>query len=489
MPLKPIRDGAAIHRTEIGHITKRQYMVWWKPDHPIFTDTAVHANCECNEYIALRNRVLQAVPPTTVEGVRICKPIASAIAAYLGKHRPSQGEWIQQYGGSKRTRYLNAKAHVEAYGLLRKDGYLNSFVKPERLMDATKDPRLIQARNAKYNYALGNYLKPVEHLLYNVHGSGPLKPWLPSGRLIAKGLCQRRRAQLLHSKMQEFRSPLVLSLDCSRFDAHVSPEMLNLEHSIYLKCYDNEKDLRKLLSWQMHNVGFTQRRIRYKCKGGRSSGDMNTALGNCVLMIIMVAAAMKEMGFRSNEWQMLDDGDDCLLIIEEFSEPRVAAITEIFRDFGHELKLENRALIMEKVVFCQSQPIYCADGWRFVRNPTKSLNTTFVGIRHYQHRKAVRKLAAQIGDCELALTSGVPIMGAFAEMLIRVAGDCKVPVDRASSLWIKASRERRYLRNQSTRQPVTWAARESFDLAFGMDSQQQVFLESWFESLTPADIL
>lgn len=484
---KPMRQGATIRFTEQPHDPRRRVMVWFKPDLPLSVPIGVHSNCQCNEVVALRNRVLQSVPPMTAAGYLALKPIMSNIAAYLGKHTPAEGKWILAYPGAKKSRYLRARQEVLHRGLVRSDGYLNSFVKSERLMDASKDPRLIQARSAKYNYALGNYLKPIEHLLYNVQGKGPLKPWFPRGRLIAKGLCQRRRANLLKSKMESIPHAVVISLDCSRFDAHVTPEALALEHAVYLKCYNNDPYLRKLLGWQMDNVGFTQNRVRYKCKGGRSSGDMNTALGNCVLMIAMVAAAMRTLGFTTHQWQVLDDGDDCLLIIPAALEHKLSNISALFRGYGHELKLENRAVTMEDVVFCQSRPVRCEDGWRFVRDPTKTLSTSFIGIKHYQTRSGVAKLMRMIGECELALSAGVPVLDAYAKALLRCTPGVKPLNDPQSGLWMKASREIRWMRGKPL-PIVDTEARISFNRAYGIDGTLQLAYESWFDSLTPGDL-
>ena len=152
--------------------------------------------------------------------------------------------------------------------------------------------------------------------------------------------------------MKAFNAPVVVSLDASRFDQHVSKELLEIEHSIYMHmCPSGE--LRRLLQWQLHNKGVSSQGIRYHTRGKRMSGDMNTALGNCILMILMVSAFMD-----GRKYDMLDDGDDGLLIVEEDEYAWVCQNAEpAFLNFGMEIKVENVARSLEEVEWCQSNPI------------------------------------------------------------------------------------------------------------------------------------
>lgn len=252
----------------------------------------MHHDCQHNQVIALHNRVLGAVPLPTPEGLAALRKQAKAIGKLLPKVGP-RGWYAMpnSYTGNKRAKYIQAVERVLDGGLLRKDAGVKMFVKGEKLNPKKNnpDPRAIQFRDPKYCVALARYLKPLEHALYELKGDGVT---LPASRVIGKGLSQYGRAELLHNKMQMFKRARVLSLDAARFDQHVDIELLKIEHSVYMMmCYHPE--FKKLLQWQLVNHGRSSRGIKYVAKGKRMSGDLNTALGNCLLMVIMVSTFMK----------------------------------------------------------------------------------------------------------------------------------------------------------------------------------------------------
>jgi hypothetical protein len=357
------------------------------------------------------------------------------------------------------------------------------FVKHEKLNGSKKtnpDPRAIQFRNVKYCVALGKYLKPMEHLLYRLRGSGK-NSVLPPSRVIGKGLSSVGRAQLLVSKLAMFEKPVVLSLDGSRFDLHVARELLQIEHLVYTTMNGSRK-LRQLLAWQLDNKGKSDGGIKYKCRGRRMSGDMNTALGNCLLMIIMVATFM-----RGKKYDMLDDGDDCLLIIESSDlEWVLANVTEAFLEYGMEVKIENIAHSLEEIEWCQCRPIRLGGGRvRFVRDYNKVLSTALSGTKYFMSTEGSRrKLVNTIGMSELILNLGVPVLQEYAIALMRNAATGEAyELNELESYFHRLKRElkERNLR-QLTRvkpQPITDEARFSFFLAYGLGCDEQLELESF----------
>lgn len=337
-PLKPMREHSVIIPSRTNEHRQRVFCVYYQPNFEICKKVYVHNNCNCNEMIALRNRVLFQQPKALKIRLSQCKLIARLIADWLPRVDVEDGEWIGNYTGRKRRKYEQAAMDVNMDGLYRRDGYVSAFVKAEKIFEL-KDPRLIQARSAKYNYALGNFLKPIEHHLYNLKGTGRLQKFLPSSRLIAKGCNMERRAGLIAKKMARFPRPVVVSLDASRFDAHVV-EILRVEHLIYQR-YWRSPILDRLLSWQWHNKGRTSTGIRYRCRGGRMSGDMNTALGNCIISILLLANIMRVLKLTPTSWDMLCDGDDCLLFIDHSNLWVLEQIPQLYLEHGFVIKVEN----------------------------------------------------------------------------------------------------------------------------------------------------
>lgn len=82
------------------------------------------------------------------------------------------------YLGRKRTIYQKAVDSLTERPLSRKDGYLSTFLKAEKINFSKKPdpaPRVIQPRPPRYNAVVGVYLKPLEHPVYRalgkMHGS------------------------------------------------------------------------------------------------------------------------------------------------------------------------------------------------------------------------------------------------------------------------------------------------------------------------------
>lgn len=448
----------------------------------------VHHDCIHNQVIAITNRVCGVVPRPTRLGVTRLQLAAKQLSRQLPLTVPQDlYEMPLSYSGPKRTRYVQAADEYLAGGLTKRDATIKMFVKCEKLEPTAAkpnpDPRAIQFRNAKYCVVLSQHLKPIEPHLYQLSG---VSAGVPHSRNVAKGLNQIERARLLVEKMNHFVCPVVVSLDMARFDKHVDRELLKVEHSVYTAS-NTLPVFAMLLAWQLASVCFSSRGIKYKVDGKRMSGDMNTALGNCILMLCMMLAFMH----WCRKWDTLDDGDDCLLIIEEQDLARVMRTAKSeFLQFGMEVKVEGVAREIEDVVFCQSQCIQFAPGeYKFVRNPWKVLSTALTGTRHF-HQPSVRaRLLHSIGLCELVLSLGVPVLQQFALAILRNCGSgVGLELDPGSSIMCRVQRELRTLGVKQLQrldpQPIQDCARVSFERAFGMEVNRQIQLEQWLETWT-----
>lgn len=472
-----MREHAKIKMPPPGEHKIGEYCIYYQPNTEICFPVRVHNNCICNEYVSLRNRVLMQVPRPTKENLEHCKKIAKAIADWLPKTEKADGEWTAVYSGRKRRNYERAMESFAFKPLCRQDGNLKSFIKAEKIQYDWKDPRMIQARNARYNVSLGNYLKPIEHALYNIRGTRELARWFPRGRLIAKGLCQRRRAALIKEKFEQFHNCTVYSLDASRFDAHVT-DMLHVEHLIY-KRYWKSRELQRLLDWQYFNKGYTSQGIKYRMRGGRCSGDMNTALGNCLIALIVLASVMKRMKIK--KWNCLCDGDDVLLFVPGGTS--LAGIQDQYREHGFELKLENEAHELQNIRFCQSYPIHTADGLKMVQSTDRVLSRALVGSKHWGDPKFVPKYLSLIGHCELALGMGVPVHQAFA-LMVRSWGRGMPKNEIMSGRIMKAIKEVKSHGGWIHPVHITAKARADFHDAMGIHPYEQIALERAFEALS-----
>jgi len=392
----------------------KRHLVRLVPPIPGLWLTYTHRNCVCNDLISASNRVVGEVPLPTPAGIAMLRYERRRLAdKYSGLIPLGLEETVQTFRGAKRRIYQMAYESLQTTPLWRKDGNIKAFVKAEKFDPEDKenpDPRMIQARSPRYNLVMASYLRKIEHLVYNLTKNGQ--------RIVAKGLNAYDRAKLLEEKFASFKDPVCFSVDCSRWDKHVSLEVLQQEHAFYKSFYPDDPLLAEMLSWQQKNHCVTNNGVRYKVVGGRMSGDINTALGNVLLMVLMVMAAMRKLGITN--YQIMNDGDDCLIIMErkDFAKVRKHLVS-IFLEFGQELKIENISYDIHDVVFCQSKYTYTGTGYAMCRNWRKVLSQTCAGTKHWNDPHMVRPMMGLIGDCEVAMASGVPILQAYGQALQR----------------------------------------------------------------------
>lgn len=431
----------------------------------------VHHDCVCNQFISIRNRVLAQVPTPSESGLAALKRGARLVMRHLPHTEQQELDvFFKKYGGMKRQRYEDALEAVYNNGLCRRDAGVTMFVKCERIspLKNNPDPRAIQFRDPKYCVVLASYLKPMEDHLYALKVRHPL---LGSTRLIGKGLNQGQRASLLVRKFERFGNPVAVSLDASRFDQHVHSTVLAIEHSVYQHC-NPDPELARLLSWQLVNRVRTRSGYRYTCEGRRMSGDMNTALGNCVIMVSMVLAYMVP---KKVQFDILDDGDDCLLILDKSSLSVIDDIIPFFLQFGQELKVEHIAYAMEHVNWCQSRPVNIDGSYMFVRDPVKVMSCSLISPKWRSMDPLGRRAyLAGIGECLLAQCEGVPVLQSYALALLRNAGDVAPTYDLSSGDYFRMKLESKCKKRSRL---ISFDTRVSFFLSFGWDVAYQESLE------------
>jgi hypothetical protein len=217
------------------------------------------------------------------------------------------------------------------------------------------------------------------------------------------------------------------------------------------------------------------------------SGDMNTALGNCLLMLIMLLAYMTSLAVP--KWDCLDDGDDCLLIVEEEALAAIlSSVVEHFLNYGMVMKVERVASSLHKVVFCQSSVVeYTEARFKFVRDYKAVISKALCGIRHWTDPKYRLKVLRAIGLCELVLNLGVPVLQSFAVAILRNVGrptDLNLASDGLKSRVARELKALGVTASEVRPRPITGVARESFAEAFDCPVDEQLHYEQFFDAWT-----
>lgn len=387
--------------------------------------------------------------------------------------RLSLRQVVETYRGRRRTIYEGALNRLVNLGLSRKHAASICFVKME-LVNPDKAPRCIQPRKPEYNLALGRYIKAVEHPLYKaisqVYGDGPT---------VMKGFNVTEIGGIVRGKWRSFRRPVAVGLDAVKFDMHVSPQMLDWEHGVYKAIYRNDPMLRKLLRWQMHNKGYgfcADGKLKYSVTGKRFSGDMNTGLGNCLIMCAMVHAYAES---RSVHVKLVNNGDDCVVFMEEEDLPKfLDGLDEWFLEMGFRMTAEPPVRELHLVEFCQMHPIEIGSECRMVRNIPVAIRKDTITTHPLHNTVHREKWCTAVGTGGLWLTGGVPVMQDFYQAYQRIG--CM----RASNMLDDptfATGMRLMSRGMQSHYstPTPWA-RVQVSEAWGISPDEQVALEDYY---------
>lgn len=380
-------------------------------------------------------------------------------------------DFVEMYKGPKKATYARAVESLQHTPVRRRDGETSAFVKREKC-NTSKAPRAIQTRDPRYHASVGRFFKPVEKRVYRAIASA-----MDASTIVSKGLNLDEVGELIHSKWSAFNHPVALGLDATKFDMHVSPEMLEWEHSFYKSIFRGNKAEKarfaRLLRWQVNNRGKSfcvDGKVKYSVHGRRMSGDMNTSLGNCLIMCAMIFSYALERGVRID---LLNNGDDCVVFMEAEDLSRfTVGLDKWFLEMGFRMTSEAPVYAMEAIEFCQMHPVQVGGGWRMVRNPRTALEKDTMCTIMVNDHEYLSWLAG-VAQCGLAACSGVPVMQAFYESL---SATSRVPVEQRL---VEDTGMRRLTERMSVvHREVTEEARYSFWLAFGVSPDDQRAMEA-----------
>lgn len=427
------------------------------------------------------------------------------IAAHAVVAQPSvpltTSEFIASRPGRKKRLYKSVVEQTRGNRLgdeyLRKLAVTQFFIKVEKTHQQATNlftretskcpvPRLINPRAPLYNLALGKYTVAIEHTVYDDIAKLFGRP------CIAKGMNYVERAATIVGHFEDFQDPVWKGGDASRFDQHTSALPLRMEHSVIKAYFPGDRWLAQLLKLQLDNrgYGFTQDGFISASLGAmRMSGDMNTALGNCIISAALIWTRAKELGIRVH---CLIDGDDFGVVMERADIAKwERGASEWYLRYGYNIKWEDTVDIIEKVEFCQTHPIWVPQtednpvGYVMCRNPHKVVNSDLCGYSQCSNDKYYLALVSAIGQAGCTLASGMPILDSFYHMAERLGKpNPKQHLVEFQKYWYG-----QYLRGiKRVERAVHPDTRLSFELAYGYPPHVQEQLEAAFELIVGIDL-
>jgi hypothetical protein len=350
-------------------------------------------------------------------------------------------EYPNNYTGRKRATYERALGRLLAGSDDKRAARLKSFVKFEKTDFTTKTPvpRIIQARSPEFHIRLGCYLRPLEHGFYAAINRLAGR-W--QGPVVMKGMNSRERARWIEFKWNLFKDPVFVGLDASRFDAHVHRHFLVMCHKLYKYAYRRldpvqRADLASLLNFQLRNRGVVKGRdgsISYCQEGGRASGDVDTSLGNVLIMCMVIIAYLSGKAPRI---AFIDDGDDSGMFLERKHLGTLADLVSWFGALGLDMEVEEPVDVLEKVVFCQCQPVFNGTEYVMCRQFPAVIDkdTHLARLEFVSSDEKFRGYLRAVGLCGLATMKGIPVVTALYSRMLQVAGQVEaVKLDEWSGL-------------------------------------------------------
>lgn len=466
--------------------------------------TVNYANTTSNVLKAMRSRVYVDAPEWQ-PGRELDDILSTAARKLAAQIEPEfdlerlQDE-LRKFPPKKRELYtqglqikLDLKEHSRINGFLKCENVPYKPTTDEKIGDK---PRMIMARHPVFLSHLLTAMKPLEHAFY--HGRWLFNKY--QKHTCAKSMDPLKRMEVLLNMVSSLDSPVVIGLDGSAFDAHVTEGALKAEWKFYDKVWRGAgynsarvRELKRMGKAQLRNKTFIRTDdgiVKAVVSGNRMSGDLNTGLGNSVLQSAFIATAMKKCGVPEKHWRMLVDGDDAVLMVSGVYRYVAERLPKLFENFSQEVKVDYVEDItldtMEKIEFCQSRPVRVGDGWRLIRSPYKVYNGYKMVNLWYRTAKEVRQFCATVGPAELIMASGIPVHQALFECMHRISGEEKPAEMVSRRFWLKQCH--RVEASIPHLSGIAMSTRLSYFKAFGIQVAEQLMLEGQLNAWEVTDL-
>lgn len=495
----------------------------------------IHNNTRINVLRALMERVFfvegkdmsgnraLVLPPTTTRATFFGN--MQMFADALKRHLPSVTRMsIQQFVETspvhKKKIYANAAKEYLTCGMSPRQSSVTSFIKAEKVaITKTKPdpaPRIIQPRGVVFNLIFGCFIRPSEKKIYKAIDDVYGRP------TVCCGQNAEEMAEMIWEAWTEITDPIALSLDLSRMDQHVSSVALKWEHQFYRHLFKDSPQYDTLdwcLQATVNNKGrvYTCDSNGNKCKilyskhGSRMSGDMNTSLGNKIIMCgLLYSYFTGYLGFKTRvDYNVIDNGDDCVVILSRTAYARYLRLSEQvetlhhfavtdpkkwwevymvtmsiplppshlnisdwFTTMGFTLKIEGLVDSFPKIEFCQTQPCYIDNRWIMVRTP-KALAKDMYCLKPLE---VLTKWLSQVKGGGLATYGSVPIFSSFYKTLPSLDPSKERDLLYGTGMYYLS-------RGMSSSQVVTEMNRYHFWETFGILPREQEVIEEIYEKM------
>lgn len=349
---------------------------------------------------------------------------------------------------------------------------VNAFVKYEKIplgkLEANKPPRLIQFRSYEYLYRLKSYILSFD--LFVKSNDFKINQQ-PISTILTKLHNNAGVARVLRENWEYFPNTVAICKDAKMFDGHYKEENLMAEHKFWLKLFNNNRELKHLLDAQLDTYGKTQNGIRFEGDATRCSGEYTTSNGNSMSNYSYLARYCKASGLKEGEFRICVNGDDSVLFVDSSNLHKLLP-DEWFKNYGMEVLTDKVCRDFCQISYCQTNPIRVQRGgeliWYMVKEPMRTISR--MCFSPADALNSVDRYLSSVGLCELAVSSGVPILQAVAMKTMSLGGFSRPlgSVDRYPALLSG---------NSPVYGEIAPETRRDFEEAFGFSILEQLEIE------------
>lgn len=439
---------------------------------------SVHNNSLSNCYRALVERLVYH------EGKRPIKPLKQfdlRASKDIRKYETivpkiTSDEFIDKYVGHKRKMYTKAKNSLNLYPFCYTDSKIKFFTKPEKFNYKAKPnqvPRGIQPRNPRYNLTLGRYISAMEKVIFREIDS------LFGHCVVMKGKNAEERGKALRQHWEQFSDPVAVMVDAKRFDQHIRKRALKYEHRVYMRhaAKKDRRRLKQILDMQLVTQGvcYTEEgNIKYKLPGVRCSGDINTSMGNVIIMTHLMYDYLTSLNIN---FRLVNDGDDSVIILDQSDLHHLDDMYNWFVQYGFKMEIEKTVYEFEHIKFCQCNPVWDGSGWLMVRDPRVVVSRDCYTIKSVRTKGQFDYYRGAIGNCGIAAYGGMPVIGEFYNWMSRGAKNVRSEDTSLGMYWMSLGMDRKLT-------TISQETRYSFFKAFDITPDVQLSFEKDLASKT-----
>jgi hypothetical protein len=195
------------------------------------------------------------------------------------------------------------------------------------------------------------------------------------------------------------------------------------------------------------------------------SGDMDTGLGNSMIMYLMLKSYLAQHQIRGS---IMVNGDDSLVVINATDVSKAKNLS-IFTKFGFNMKFDI-AYNIHKADFCQSRLFYSDYGPMMALTPERGIDRAGWTTMKYSFQNA-RAYVNTIGKCNRAAHWACPVLYKLATMMIQAANTSQEVWLRPYWAEYKQMLSKWWRKEEPT---ISMAARLSYEEAWDIPVTEQI---------------